>query len=190
MRILRNPVERAYSDFLMYRRDGREELTDFAKALEMQAERASKRDPTGFYVSTGFYGEQLARFYEVFPAAQIKVFLLEELQADGPSALSQMFEFLGVDPTFVPDNLTIYNRSGVASNYLVNKLFQYRSVVAPLARRLVPDELRTQIRHKLEDNLKKPPLQPEIRQSLVETYRADVRLLERLTGKACRHWLE
>ena len=188
--ILRNPVERAYSDFLMYRRDGREKQTDFAKALDMQAERASKRDPTGFYVSTGFYGEQLARYYESFPAAQIKVFLMEELQTDALSTLSQMFEFLRVDQTFVPDNLTIYNRSGIASNYLVNKLFQYRSFVAPLARRLIPGKLRTRIRNKLEDNLKKPPLQPEVRQSLKETYRADVHLLERLTGKACRHWLE
>jgi len=188
--ILRNPVERAYSDFLMYRRDGIEKILDFATALEMQTEKALKGDPTGFYISTGFYGEQLARYYDIFPSTRIKVFLMEELQSDGPRTLSQVFEFLGVDPTFVPDNLTIHNRSGVASNYLVNKLFQYRSLVAPLARRLVPDNLRTRIRRKFEESLKKPPLQPEVRQLLKETYRADVRLLERLTGKSCHHWLE
>jgi hypothetical protein len=188
--ILRNPVERAYSDYLMYRRDGKEKLGDFARALEMQDERAAKKDPTGFYISTGFYGEQLARYYKLFPATQIKVFLMEELQSNGPRTLSQMFEFLGVDPTFVPDNLAVYNRSGVASNYLVNKLFQYRKYVAPFARRLVPNGFRATIRQRFEDSLKKPPLQPELRQTLNETYRADVRLLEQLTGKSCRHWLE
>jgi hypothetical protein len=188
--ILRNPVERAYSDYLMYRRDGIEQLTDFAKALEMQAERASKSDPTGYYISTGFYGEQLARYYEIFPAAQIKVFLMDELQSKGPRTLSQMFGFLGVDPAFVPTDLTIYNRSGVASNYLLNRLFQYRSVIAPLARRLVPGAWRARVRQGLEARLNKPPLQPAIREFLVETYRTDVRLLERLTGLSCRHWLD
>ena len=103
--ILRNPVDRAYSDFLMYRRDGKEKISDFAKALEMQADRALEGDPTGFYISTGFYGEQLRRYYEIFPASQIKVFLMEELQSDSSRTLSQMFQFLGVDSNFVPDNL-------------------------------------------------------------------------------------
>ncbi len=188
--ILRNPVERAYSDYLMYRRDGKEQLTDFAKALEAQAERAANSDPTGFYISTGFYGEQLARYYELFPATQIKVFLLEDLQSDGLRELSRMFEFLGVDPTFVPDQLTIHNRSGVTSNYWISKLFQYKNFFAPFARRIVPHGLRTSIRRRIEDSLQKPPLPPEVRQSLIDTYRADLHLLQRLTGKSFSHWLE
>ena len=188
--ILRNPVDRAYSDFLMYRRDGKEKFSDFAKALEMQSDRALEGDPTGFYISTGFYGEQLRRYYDIFPASQIKVFLMEELQTDAPRTLSQVFQFLGVDSDFVPDNLTIYNRSGVASSYVASKLFQYRSIVAPMARRILPDGLRTRIRRGFEDRLKKAPLKSEIRQMLKEVYRADVRLLEQLTGKSCRLWLE
>ena len=100
--ILRNPVERAYSDFLMYRRDGKEKLGDFARALDEQSDRAARQDPTGFYVSTGFYGRQLARYYDLFPADQIRVYLLEELTADSTRVLCRMFEFLGVDAAFVP----------------------------------------------------------------------------------------
>ena len=188
--ILRNPVERAYSDYLMYRRDGKEHLADFSQALEAQAERAARLDPTGFYISTGFYGEQLARYYELFPAAQIKVFLLEELQSDGPRVLSRMFEFLGVDPAFVPGKLTVHNRSGVASSYWIGKLFQYKNFLAPLARRIIPRGLRTNIRRRIEDSLQRPALPPEVRQSLIETYRADLQLLQRLTGRSFSHWLE
>lgn len=188
--ILRNPVERAYSDFLMYRRDGKEPLADFAKALEVQAERASKWDPTGFYVSTGFYGEQLARYFELFPAAQIKVYDLEDLQSSATRTLSHIFDFLGVDSTYVPRDLEVYNRSGVAPNLLVNTLFRYKSQIAPLARLLVPGKFRTAIRRKFEAGLSKPPLQPEARRTLVETYRADVNLLEKLTGQSFRHWLQ
>jgi hypothetical protein len=188
--ILRNPVERAYSDYLMYRRDGKEQMTDFAKALEAQPERASRFDPTGFYVSTGFYGEQLARYYDVFPAARIKVYQLEDLQSSATRTLSHMFDFLGVESTFAPKDLDIYNRSGVTSNYLVNTLFRYKSHVAPLARLLVPKRLRAIVRQKIEAGLSKPPLLPEVRQMLIETYRADVHRLEQLTGQSFRNWLQ
>lgn len=187
--ILRNPVERAYSDYLMYRRDGREQQTSFAEALEKQPERAARGDPTGSYISTGYYGQQLARYYDLFPAAQIGVFLMEDLQADGPRTLSRIFEFLGVDPTFVPDNLAIHNRSGVASNVLVSTIFRYRTFLAPLARRLLPSRLRLGIRRRVEDYLTKPPLPPQVTQMLNDIYRPDVLLLEQLTGRSFMHWL-
>jgi Sulfotransferase family len=187
--ILRNPVERAYSDFLMYRRDGREKETDFARALAMQAERAAASDPTGYYISTGYYGEQLARFYDCFSASRIKVFLMEELQADGPGTLSQIFAFLGVDPTFIPGRLAVLNRSGVPSSMLVRKVFQYEGLLAPAARYIVPKRLRSLVWRKLEENLERPSLSPDIRRSLAEAYAPDVELLERLTGKSCRHWV-
>jgi len=187
--ILRDPVERAYSDFLMYRRDGIEKEIDFAKALERQTERASRSDPTGFYVSTGFYGEQLARYYERFPSSQIKVFLLEELQSDSLQVLSEIFEFLGVDPYFIPDDLSIHNRSGVAPNKLISTVFKYRELVKPLASWLLPERARGALRRKLEANLTKPPIPQDVSRTLRDTYRADVRLLESLTGKSCGNWL-
>lgn len=187
--ILRNPVERAYSDFLMYRRDGREPETDFLKALDQQAERAARADPTGHYVSSGFYGEQLARYYDIFPADQIKVVLMEDLEASGRHTLSQVCAFLGVDASFTPASLAIHNRSGEASNVLIRTIFQHKDFLAPIAKRVIPEGLRNSIRLKLESKLKKPSLRPDIKSMLAQTYGADVRLLERLTGKSCHHWL-
>jgi hypothetical protein len=181
-------VERAYSDFLMYRRDGRERESDFAIALALQAERAARSDPTGYYVSTGFYGEQLARYYECFSATQIMVVTLEALQTDVRITLGKIFSFLGVDPLFVPEKLAVLNRSGVTSNVLVSKVFQYKQYLAPVTRRLVPEGIRIAIRRKLEDKLEKPSLSPDIRRMLAETYRPDVQLLERLTGMSFDQW--
>jgi hypothetical protein len=186
--ILRNPVDRAYSDYLMYRRDGTEGNTEFGEALKHQAARASMGDPTGNYISSGLYGEQLERYYKLFPREQIKIISMDRLQSDGPQTLSQIFRFLGVNEHFIPKDLAIYNRSGVTSNYLVSKLFQYRRFVSPLMRRLLSENLRILIRHKFESSLERPPLNPAVKRSLVEAFRNDVLLLEQLTGQSFRNW--
>jgi len=188
--ILRNPIERAYSDFLMYRRDGLEPECDFSKALDLQSTRALSADPTGHYVSTGFYGSQLARYYDAFPSSQIKVVLMDELEADALQTLSHIFSFLSVDPAFVPANLAVHNRSGETSNAIVGKIFQYRTFFSPIARTIIPDGIRTTVKLKLESYLNRPALNPADRRFLKMQYAEDVELLESLTGKSCRHWLE
>jgi hypothetical protein len=159
------------------------------KALDQQVERAARADPTGHYVTTGFYGQQLARYYAIFPADQIKVVLMEDLEANCRHTLSQVFAFLGVDASFIPANLEIHNRSGEASNTLIRTIFQHKDLLAPIARRVLPEGLRNSIRLKLESKLMKPSLRPDIKYMLAQTYVADVGLLERLTGMSFHHWL-
>ena len=58
--VLRNPVDRAYSDFLHLVRDGIEPLTDFPQALEAEESRIRSRwAPMWHYRRRGFYHPQL-----------------------------------------------------------------------------------------------------------------------------------
>ncbi|HXV96254.1 MAG TPA: sulfotransferase, partial [Gaiellaceae bacterium] len=70
--VLRNPVERAFSDYLMYVRDGDERL-GFAAALDEQEARRRAGSQTGYYLETGFYGRQLRPYFEAFPRERIQV---------------------------------------------------------------------------------------------------------------------
>ncbi len=102
--VLRHPVHRAYSAFLHARRDGREPLGDFGEAL--RAERARIRggwEHLWHYRAMGFYGRQLERYLEIFPAERIHVLLYDDFVADPVGALQGCFRFLGVDDSFVPD---------------------------------------------------------------------------------------
>ena len=77
--ILRNPVERTYSQYLHLRRDGHEPL-GFADALK--AEDSRIRDgwsPTYHYRARGFYGRQLRPYLERFDPSSVKIVFYEDL---------------------------------------------------------------------------------------------------------------
>jgi hypothetical protein len=183
--ILRSPVERAFSDYLMYVRDGAEPETDFGRALDAQEERRRTGAPTGYYVETGFYGRQLRPYFEAFPRERIQVHLFEDFAADPAAVLRDLFAFLGVDPGLgrVPERAV--NVSGVPRNALVAAAVRGGRRLAPL----LPSALRRRAKAAVARGLERPALAPEHRRRLVELYREDVAELERLLDRQLDGWL-
>ncbi len=105
---LRDPVDRAYSQFQMRRRDGEEPLESFAAAVEIEDERLRDErarmlaDPRynslevacWSYLTRSRYAEQLERWFEHFPRAQFHFLTLEELAAEPQRALDGVTAFL------------------------------------------------------------------------------------------------
>ena len=183
--ILRNPVERAFSDYLMYVRDGLEPETDFGRALDAQDERRRAAAPTGYYVETGFYGRQLRPYFEAFPRERIQVHLFEDFAADPAAVLSGLFDFLGVDPALGEAPERAVNVSGVPRNALVAAAVRGGRRLAPL----LPAAARRRAKAALARGLDRPALAPEHRRRLVELYREDVAELERLLDRPLDRWL-
>jgi hypothetical protein len=186
--VLRNPVERAFSDYLMYRRDGVEREADFGRALDQQEARRRRREPTGWYVETGFYGRQLARYLDAFPPEQVDVHLFEDLARDPQGTMAAIFTFLGVEPVAL-QSVDQYNASGVPRNPVLAAVLRARRWVGPPVKRVLPERLRPAIERFVQRGLDRPTLAPEHRARLVDTYGDDVRLLERLTGRDLSPWL-
>ena len=93
MMILRNPVDRAYSQYWNHVRDGNEQLS-FEKALRDEPERIKNRRWCGsYYVAGGRYAEQVARYLEVFGRDAVKVYLFEELQRTLSVSVRTLFRF-------------------------------------------------------------------------------------------------
>ena len=108
--IVRNPVERAYSAFLHLLRDRREPLSDFDHALREEDERVQGNwEHIWHYRRMGLYASQLERYYRLFHRDQIRVYLYDALRQDPLSVIADMFGFLGVDATFVPDTSVRHN---------------------------------------------------------------------------------
>ena len=162
--VLRNPVERAFSDYLMYVRDG-DEKDDFAGALDAQDERRSAGSPTGYYLETGFYGRQLRPYFEAFPREQIQVHLFEDFAADPDAVLGQLLAFLGVDPALGETPERAVNVSGVPRNALVGAAVRGGRRVAPL----LPEAVRRRAKSALARGLDRPALDPAVRRRLVES---------------------
>lgn len=109
--LLRNPVERAFSHYQHEVRDGRESLS-FAEALDREAARLEgeeerlRADPRYYsynhhrfsYTRRGLYLEQLRRWTEWYPRAQLLVLQSEWLFREPAEASAAVYDFLGMRP--------------------------------------------------------------------------------------------
>lgn len=101
--ILRDPVERAYSNYLWSRMNGLEkESFESALALEGRREQAldaSLKYARPFsYFSRGLYADLLAPFFESFPRERILVLRFEDIEARPQPLAETLARFLGVEP--------------------------------------------------------------------------------------------
>jgi hypothetical protein len=187
--VLRNPVERAYSDYLMYRRDGDERCERFGDALDQQDQRRARGHPTGYYVGTGFYAAQLRPYFDRFPREQLHVLLHDELRADHQQALAGVFQFLGVDPSFRPTDTKPVNVSGVATTRMAAAALAARRRLRGVLRPILPETVKLWGNRAVQRSLDRPELDRADRARLAELYRSDVTELGRLLDRDLSHWL-
>jgi len=110
---LRNPVERAFSAWNMETKRGKEKLA-FAEAIEKEPERCREALPLQHrvysYVDRGFYAHQVRRLFNIFGKEKCLILLNEELRSDHKETLRRVFEFLGVDSSFVPREASVFEQ--------------------------------------------------------------------------------
>lgn len=92
--LLRNPVDRAYSNYLHAVRRGNERLS-FARAVTEESRRI-RRDPFTGYLERSRYWQQIERFDKWFPREQMQFHLFEDFASRLEKVLDQVFDFLGV----------------------------------------------------------------------------------------------
>lgn len=189
--ILRNPIERAYSNFLYLIREGREPLHDFGAALaEEEKRRASGWSTAWFYRDKGFYGAQLARYREHFDRDQLHCILYEDYNEKPEATVRDVYRFLGVDDSFTQDLSIRLNVSGLPKSKGLQAVSRRSRRLKWLIDPLIPDRLRRGLLNAQNKNLSRPPLPAEVRAELIEEYREDIELVGGLTGLDVSRWLE
>lgn len=189
--ILRHPAERAYSNFMHMVRDGYEPLADFGEALRDEDRRvAANWSFIWHYKRRGFYAAQLKRYFELFDAGQVKVFLYDDFSADSRGLLREIFRFLEVDETFAPDTSLRHNVSGVPKNRTLQTFLSRPNRVKAILEPLIPEPLRRRAGIAMRNaNARRQPLDPDLRAELIEDYRDDILQLQELIGRDLSHWL-
>lgn len=189
--ILRHPTDRAYSSFLHRAQHGLDYLTDVNQILKK--EDYNIRDVWwGFRhnVRIGFYYDQLKRYFDKFDKNQIKVYLYEDLETNGVGLLQDIFQFLGVDETFVPDVSTKHLVSAIPKNKVWHQILTKPNPIKAVFKAILPEDLGKRIAKNLrKQNLGKPQLAPEVRQELNQLYREDILKLQDLLGRDLSKWL-
>lgn len=111
---LRNPVDRAYSDYRYnIQWNGRFKIfNDFEDTMKNDLD----------FVERGFYYKQLKNYFEIFPREQILILFFEDLKKNPRDFIQKIYEFLGVKNTnFIPSQVN--QRRNITGQYIVkNKI--------------------------------------------------------------------
>ena len=188
--ILRNPVERAYSDYLMHIRDG------IGNGMSL-AEQIKLRTNSSFTLRKGFYYTPIKYYFDNFSKEQVKIYLYEDLCNNPVVLMQDIYQFIGVDNSFCPDTDKKYQVAQVPKVKLVNNLLRTqnlpRTIVSSILKYFLPLTLRQNIRSRLikmnSKDKKQAVLSAEERQQLVELYREDILKLQDLIQRDLSSWL-
>ncbi|MFC1707206.1 sulfotransferase [Planctomycetota bacterium] len=191
--ILRQPADRAYSNMMRRKANGREPRGSVEEAFWSSEESEADTSWFAWYQSIGFYYERLEPYFASFPREQLKVLLFDDLQADPRALMKDLFRFIGVDDGFEPDLSVRYNQAGVIANPVLRVLWRHTYGLRTLLTPYIPIRYRGHLTESMRRWRQKPlkcePLLPETRAKITELYREDILKLQDLIGRDLSMWL-
>jgi len=190
--ILRQPVKRAYSNYLHARRSGKETISNFEEAFNEEEVRINKNwSPLYYYKSTGLYYKQLSRYFDLIPKEDIHIILFEDIIKSPETISKEIFRFLNVDDSFTPDCSRIMNVSGKPKGlfgWLIMQMRYYNLIPDIEFSKYLPKAV---IKFFFKAAYSKPKkIKHDIVKKLTNLhYKDDILKLEKLITKDLKHWL-
>jgi hypothetical protein len=193
--LLRDPVDRAHSNWTHLWSAGLEPEADFLRACDLESSRAAAGwAPFWRYLGLGRYGEQLADLYRTVPREQVLVLRYRDLREQPTESLDRIFEFLGVATGAVQDipaeNVTTHVTATLRNRALSRAL--------RIGARTPPGALGPlwrpagdwMARHLQREQRPRAALDPAVRAALLPRVADDVATLEQVTGQSFQDWLD
>jgi Sulfotransferase domain len=201
--MFRNPVDMVYSFHSQLLYWSEEIEPDFETAWRLQERRSRgldlpPRSRGAFllpYADVGRFGTQTERLLSIFPPSQVKLILYDDFTASPQRIYDEVIAFLELPH----DGRTEFPRVNEHKRAKVAWLKQFyrkppvflRDAVRGL-KQAVGAERITAVKKKIVElnttRERRPPLSPQFRAELVETFREEVALLSRLLSRDLSHW--
>ena len=179
---LRNPIERAFSHYLMDFYRGSEKLP-FEEALELDLARREKGwGKSAQYTELGLYANQVRPFLREFGRDKVLIILFEDLVRDTRGTMQEIARFLGIDPFAYPESAfaQVHNPFEVSRGRVARAILRMRRIRV-WAKKWIPQKVRTTVRNRLLFATRpKPQLSPDTRRLLADRFEKDLQLLEQL----------
>jgi hypothetical protein len=192
--LLRDPVDRAHSNWTHLWNAGLEPEADFLTACRAEQERrAAGWADFWHYISLGLYGRQVQHLYKLFAREQVLLMRYRDLK-DAPAAtLDRVCDFLGV-PTGVlaaipKENVNRHVVEDNAVNRVLRGLLRAGGTVGhrfPVPLRLAARGPILTVLHRKRGS--RPVTTPQERAALLPLFADDIALLEDVTGQRYDDW--
>ena len=189
--VLRNPIDRAYSNYMHHIRDGWENIS-FEQALDDENRRIEENWGWSYhYVKTGMYYYQVKAYLDNF--RQTKIYFFEELKFKD-SLLKDLYAFLEVRFTKELKDNKEYNVSGYPRNKLIHNLLNkdnaIKKIIKPVVNSILPKGSIQKVVSNIQNkNLKKVSMKNDTRERLKNVFEDDIKKLSNLIEMDLSHWL-
>lgn len=179
---LRNPVDRAYSHYIMNYYTGVDKNKTFVDALK-----SKKNDVWGNcnqYLDMSTYYEQVKVYFDIFPKNQIKILIYEDWVKNLNDTINGILEFLQVE------NLdSIPNKEELDTNKIkrIKKLWllnilRNNGIKAAIKRVISQEQIDSLKNLFFNDDSEIKKLDGELKSSLLLNFKNDIKLLSKLTN--------
>jgi len=181
--MLRDPVQRAFSQYLMKKTNGVEQRTFHQVIEDYMSDYENGRDHWDRTIYAGLYTKNVKKYTDIFGLQNVKIIMFEEFVKDTPKYVKEVLDFLEVDSELPLNVGKVYNAYGeprgkIADRMLANKLIWKIGV------KIIPRTFRQGLRKKIFlKNKKKPKLPEEDGRVLQKFYKDDVNSLEKLLDR-------
>jgi len=184
--LLRDPLSRGYSHYLMDFRLGLVDLTydeiAFKKVKHKKMDLYYQQ-----YVELGLYYEQVKRYFDIFGKNQVKIYLQEDLRNDPDSLIDNLYDYLEIDKTFTPNTDQEHNAFSMPKNGLIQKLYGSYMLRSTLSK-IFPNKLKEMLLNTFFERAKKPELNPKTKEYLLSLYKPNIEKLETLLDANLSGW--
>jgi hypothetical protein len=178
---LRNPVDRAYSDYCMFYRRG-QVGKDIGRYLNPRSADETRILPAGLY------SQQLAAFYRRFPSERMLITFYENISSEPAAQLEKVRHHLGLPPVAGEGFVQAKVKDKTAP--MVSPAL--RRILGPIKPLIAPFRKTASFRRMhaaLSSEVQYAPFTDELRQRLTDYYAADVEILGGMIGRDLHGWL-
>ncbi|HML96392.1 MAG TPA: sulfotransferase domain-containing protein [Thermodesulfobacteriota bacterium] len=193
--VLRDPAERAFSNYRHHVRDRIESLS-FEQAIDhsILEKRKNEKWWWGFqYIDVGYYYNQVNAYIKAFGNENVRIYLYEDLEESTHEVINDLFGFLGLMNNPKLDITTRYNvseipRSNNLQSFLYNEENKLKKALRPVVLNIVGRENTENLVNYLKNkNLLR--INPRTRKRLIRLYKDDILRLENLIERDLSAWL-
>jgi len=177
--ILRDPIERAYSHYLIHRRNNLEKKS-FHESIKNILK---KYDPltSNHYLHAGLYSKQILRYINTFGEKNIKIIIFEDFVGNEKNTVKDVLSFLEVnfEPNFDSDAQHVFN---LPKGKSANKILHSKTI-KKIAGKIITTDSRQLLKEKLLLQTEKPSMAEEDRKILTNFFKEDVKKLKNILGR-------
>jgi hypothetical protein len=191
--VLRDPVDRAYSNWAHLWADGLETIDDFVTACAEEPRRLREGwAPFWHYLETGLYGRQLQHLYTLFPHQQVHIIRYLQLVDAPVETVDSVCRFLGVEEGVITE-VPARNVGGYVPPTRYARILRAAFRGGAELGSHFPPQVWRKASLPLQRLLQRTPQhRPELleteRAKLVDYFAEDIGIVEEITGWDLRAW--